>query len=136
LYYDDHADVGGGTAFVPGLTHTDSDPLHNGWLPDDSTIDEAEDPRPALYAAERQAQFRKGSLLLFQLGTWHRGTPVNPNKIRRVHHLCFRRADCTWVGGSEAFGQPTASSMASISGSNERHLIEILNEAQRGVLGL
>ncbi len=66
-----------------------------------------DDPRPSLYSKERKVAYRKGSMLLFQLGTWHRGTPVIHGRLRRIHHLCFRKAAATWIGSAPEFGQPT-----------------------------
>jgi len=119
LYYNDFEDVGGGTSFVPGLSHTSANPFHLGWLPDakdmmihdDDSCTKEIDPRPALYNAERIAAYSVGSILFYTLGTWHRGTSVYPGCMRRVQHLCFRRDDAYWIGGSEEFGQPTTNSL-------------------------
>lgn len=105
LYYSDHTEASGGTAFVPGLSHTGIDAKYGGWLPDDIDVDN--DPRPKLYAMERKVAYKKGSILLYQLGTWHRGTPVLHGQTRCIHHLCFRKASCTWIGSAPEFGQPT-----------------------------
>jgi len=87
------------------LSHTGIDAKYGGWLPDDIDVDN--DPRPKLYAMERKVAYKKGSILLYQLGTWHRGTPVLHGQTRRIHHLCFRKASCTWIGSAPEFGQPT-----------------------------
>lgn len=66
IYYNDAEIVGGPTAFVPGLRHT----ARGGKTPQ------------ALYEAERLVRYRPGTALLYQLGTWHRGTPVNSGCVR------------------------------------------------------
>jgi hypothetical protein len=103
LYYVDHTDISGGTAVVAGLQHTGIPAKYGGWLPDEHE----DDPRPSLYSKERKVAYRIGSMLLFQLGTWHRGTPVIHGRLRRIHHLCFRKAAATWIGSAPEFGQPT-----------------------------
>ena len=35
-----------------------------------------------LYNVERQAAYTRGSVFLYSLGTWHRGTPVEPHGVR------------------------------------------------------
>lgn len=94
LYYDDSVCAGGPTAFVPGLRHSDP----------------AED---RLYDRERYPRYSCGTLLLWQLGLWHRGTPVNPGAVRRKHHLSFRTADAEWIGGSAGMGQLSPCSLES-----------------------
>lgn len=98
LYYNDFDGEssncgGGGTAFVPGLGHTL-----------DGRLDSSKDPpeRNGLYNVERQAAYSKGSVFLYSLGTWHRGTPVEPHGIRRIQFNCYRRKDATWVGGDNS----------------------------------
>ena len=50
-----------------------------------------------LYARERLARYRFGSVLFYRHDTWHRGTPVNPGARRVVHNLTFRKAASPWV---------------------------------------
>ena len=80
--------------FVPGLRHQDPD-------------------KESLYDQELYPRYRRGTLLLWQLGLWHRGTPVNPGAVRRKHHLSFRRADAEWIGGSAAMGEPSPEALYS-----------------------
>jgi hypothetical protein len=98
LYYNDFDGEssnygGGGTAFVPGLGHTL-----------DGRLDSSKDPpeRNGLYSVERQAAYTKGSVFLYSLGTWHRGTPVEPHGIRRIQFNCYRTKAATWVGGDNS----------------------------------
>ena len=111
LYYGPQgaAEAGGPTAFVPGLRHQDPD-------------------AEKLYDKERYPRYRRGTLLLWQLGIWHRGTPVNPGAVRRKHHLSFRRADATWIGGSAAMGEPSPAALESLAaaaiGSADRRGVE------------
>ena len=99
IYYgpQDASEAGGPTAFVPGsLTFQDPD-------------------TEKLYDIEKYPRYQAGTLLLWQLGVWHRGTPVNPGAVRRKHHLSFRRADATWIGGSSSMGEPSPAALASLA---------------------
>lgn len=106
VYFTDWEDsLGGGTAIVPGLRHSV-----------DSRLDqEIEDPSPQLYDNERQVGYSKGSILLYQLGTWHRGTPVQLGGLRRSGHFCFRTASAEWVGGDVGVGAPSAKMIHELS---------------------
>jgi hypothetical protein len=42
----------------------------------------SDDDREAMYANERCAKYHKGTVLMYQLGCWHRGTPVNYGYVR------------------------------------------------------
>ena len=44
----------------------------------------SEEDYKAMYGSERCAQYHKGTVLLYQLGCWHRGTPVNHGYVRCV----------------------------------------------------
>lgn len=99
LYYNDFDGEssnygGGGTAFAPGLAHTL-----------DGRLDSSKDSPPernGLYSVERQAAYTKGSVFLYSLGTWHRGTPVEPHGIRRIQFNCYKKKQATWVGGDNS----------------------------------
>ena len=106
LYYGDYDGPssqhgGGGTGFVPRLGHTLDGRLERG-----ATGDPAE--RNGLYTVERQAAYVSGSVFLYSLGTWHRGTPVAPHGIRRIQFNCYRARDSPWVGGDNTVGSPSA----------------------------
>ena len=96
LYYDDWK-IGGPTAFVPGLTHTAQG-----------------DDVAAMYDIERVPRYQSGTVLLYQLGCWHRGTPVNHGCVRRKHHFSFRNVDSEWIGGAVSVGHPTAKSFSAL----------------------
>ena len=101
MYYADAAEAGAPTAFVPGLRYSDPG-------------------RDELYGKERWPRYRRGTLLLWQLGLWHRGMPVAAGAVRRKHHFSFRRADVEWVGGSSGMGQPSARSLYSLAATTVR----------------
>ena len=45
----------------------------------------------------------------------HRGTPVNPGRVRHKHHLSFRTAEAEYIGGAVSVGSPTAKSLHALS---------------------
>jgi hypothetical protein len=96
VYLDDWR-TGGPTAFVPGLTHTS----------------QGDDVSP-MYSLERMPRYHAGTALIYQLGCWHRGTPVNHGHVRRKHHLSFRSAGAEWIGGAVSVGHPTAKTFAAL----------------------
>ena len=53
--------------------------------------------RPDLYANERAVKFSPGTVLIYNLGTWHRGTCVNEGEVRYSQGIGLRRADAEWV---------------------------------------
>jgi hypothetical protein len=134
LYYNDFDAetsnfAGGGTAFVPGLGHTL-----------DGRLDSSPDPpeRNGLYSVERQAAYSKGSVFLYSLGTWHRGTPVEPHGIRRIQFNCYRAKDATWVGGDNSVGSPSAKSLALLDDNGVQSTADFLTglaPEQRAVIG-
>merc|ERR1712232_568925 len=94
LYLDDHDDVGGGTCIVPGLRHTESLLGRFGLVPDYTRYLDSPDASTrrfahaqSLCALERRVRYVPGSALIYTIGTWHRGTPVNPGKSRCVMFL-------------------------------------------------
>jgi hypothetical protein len=50
-----------------------------------------------LYAREKLAQYKFGSVLFYRHDTWHRGTPVKTDALRIVHNLTFKKADSEWI---------------------------------------
>jgi hypothetical protein len=134
LYYGDYDGPssnhgGGGTGFVPGLGHT----LDGG-------LDHSEDPpeRNGLYSVERQAAYVTGSVFLYSLGTWHRGTPVAPHGIRRIQFNCYRSQAADWVGGDNTVGSPSAKSLhvlQSMGVQSTSSFLGGLSPAQRCVIG-
>ena len=61
-------------------------------------LSDLDNPRPSLYSKEQKVAYRIGFMLLFELGAWHRGAPIIHGSLRRIHHLCFRKAAATWIG--------------------------------------
>ena len=51
----------------------------------------------SLYERERLAAFKPGTALLYRQDTWHRGSCMVENAVRRSHHLVWRRLDAPWV---------------------------------------
>lgn len=124
VYYDDSEQTGGGTAFVPrqGM----SDPVYQppfvhmpgqagkpfvndrrtaeSWF--DKNDPEAFKLRRMLYEREQIVSFRPGTILFYRHDLWHRGTPVMPGKLRRVHNLAWRRADARgWSNWNEGWAR-------------------------------
>lgn len=50
-----------------------------------------------LYAREQQVHYSPGTVLLYRLDTWHRGTPIVPGALRVVQNITFRRAESEWI---------------------------------------
>ena len=121
IYYDDARETGGGTAFV--TRQSKEDPAYQPpfihmpgqagkpFFNDRQTVEtwfqrhdlDAYKLRSALYQRETLVDFRPGTILFYRHDLWHRGTPVTPGKLRRVHNLAWKRADvrgwCTWNEG-------------------------------------
>ena len=108
----DAAEAGAPTAFVPDSLRC-SDP----------GVDD-------LYERERWPQYRRGTLLLWQLGMWHRGTPVAAGAVRRKQHLSFRRVECEWVGGSSGMGQASARTLHELSAATVWHAQQTQTQTQ------
>jgi hypothetical protein len=53
--------------------------------------------RKQLYAREKCAKYKVGTVLLYRHDVWHRGTPILPKKWRIVMNLGYRKKECTWV---------------------------------------
>ncbi|MBT8146347.1 MAG: hypothetical protein KJN90_05795 [Gammaproteobacteria bacterium] len=124
IYYDDSEVTSGGTAFVPRLGEKDAayqppfihmpgqagKPFFN----DRHTVEQwfkQHDPeaykiRQSLYEREQIVQFKPGTILFYRHDIWHRGTPVAPGKLRRVHNLAWRRADARgWSNWNEGWAR-------------------------------
>ncbi|MEM7219666.1 MAG: phytanoyl-CoA dioxygenase family protein [Pseudomonadota bacterium] len=115
LYLSDFDDCGGPTAVVP--REGPSDPLYPwpivatpgvaglAYVNDRESAEAymaaeqpaAADLRSRLYARERYARYRPGTLLLYRHDTWHRGTPMRPGALRLAQNLTYRRADAEWI---------------------------------------
>jgi len=124
IYYDDSEVTSGGTAFVPRLGEADvvyqapfihmpgqaGKPFFN----DRQTVEKwfkqndpnAYEMRQLLYEREQVVQFKPGTILFYRHDIWHRGTPVAPGKLRRVHNLAWRRADARgWSNWNEGWAR-------------------------------
>jgi hypothetical protein len=111
IYYDDSDETAGGTAFVS--RNGDADPAYQTpfvhmpgqagkpFFNDRATVEDwfrINDPaafelREKLYQREELVKFKPGTILFYRHDIWHRGTPLIPGKLRRVHNLAWRRAD-------------------------------------------
>lgn len=83
---------------------------------------------PELYRRERSVTAPAGSLLLYTMRTFHRGSAMTASAGARFsHHVAWQRADVTW-GGWRSFpmhgGRPTMD-----------HLLEELTPLQREMIG-
>jgi hypothetical protein len=50
-----------------------------------------------LYARERRADFRIGTVLFYRHDTWHRGTPLELGALRLTLNMTFRLAASEWI---------------------------------------
>lgn len=124
VYYDDSEEVGGGTAFVPRRGETDpvyqppfirmpgqaGKPFFNdrhtveNWFEENEP--ESYEFRRELYKREQVVKFKPGTILFYRHDLWHRGTPLVPGKLRRVHNLAWRRADARgWTIWNEGWAR-------------------------------
>lgn len=124
VYYDHAEETAGGTAYVP--RRGDDDPAYTPphilmpgqagkpFFNDRHTVEtwfEQHDPaghamRQSLYAREQTVDFKPGTILFYRHDIWHRGTPVTPGKLRRVHNLAWRRADARgWTNWNEGWAR-------------------------------
>lgn len=117
MYLSDEEDCGGGTAVVarsgpqdpayrPGVPNIDMPGQAGRPFINDRTLAERyfyqNEPnvyefRQALYARERRAKFKVGSVLLYRHDVWHRGTPLKTGSRRIVCNLGFKKKHCEWV---------------------------------------
>ena len=86
--------------------------------------------RPDLYARERAVRFTPGTVLMYALGTWHRGMPVWEGQARYHHHIGLRWADAEWVQYA-----PIAAQLRSNADLDLDRYLATLSPAQRCLLG-
>lgn len=124
VYYDNSEETAGGTAYV--LREGDDDPVYQPpfihmpgqagkpFTNDRRTTEqwfEANDARAhklraSLYEREQIVTFKPGTILFYRHDLWHRGTPLLPGKLRRVHNLGWRRANARgWSNWNEGWAR-------------------------------
>ena len=86
--------------------------------------------RADLYARERAVRFTPGTVLMYALGTWHRGMPVWEGQARYHHHIGLRRADAEWVQYA-----PIAAQLRSNAELDLDRYLATLSPARRCLLG-
>eukprot|EP01044_Picomonas_judraskeda_P003836 COSAG03_NODE_326_length_8956_cov_4.802077_4_plen_180_part_00 len=79
-----------------------------------------------LYREGRPVRYRKGTILLYRLDAWHRGTPPLPGKLRINHHIIWRKASSEWVQW-QAYPTPMS--------NMPTRFLERLSPEQRGLFG-
>jgi len=115
LYLDRIEDTGGATALVP--REGPDDPAYRwpivdspgigdlDWI-NDRAAAEADfakrrpalaDWRASLYAREQRVHFGPGDLLLYRHDLWHRGTSLEPGKLRLAQNITYRKASAEWI---------------------------------------
>lgn len=149
VYFDDYEEVGGCTAAVP--REGDADPAYTwpyeampgfgalDWINDRlSAEDDLQEKAPAvakfreqLYSRERPVLFKPGTVLLYRLDVWHRGTPLREGKLRRVANLELRRGSADWLQAWQP-GWPRANYS---EGRTLERIVAKGSVAQRAVLG-
>jgi hypothetical protein len=124
IYFDDSGNTAGGTAYVPRQGDTDpayqppfihmpgqaGKPFFNDRRTVEQWFEEHDTDvfalRQSLYQREEQVSFKPGTILFYRHDIWHRGTPVSPGKLRRVHNLGWRRADARgWSNWNEGWAR-------------------------------
>ena len=115
VYLDDGEECGGPTAYVSREGETDEAYAYPyvhmpgvgdiPWL-NDRTCAEAylKENHPAsnefrkkLYEREQYVRYKVGTVLIYRLDLWHRGTPLHPNKDRAVVNLLFKRSEAKHI---------------------------------------
>lgn len=116
ILYLDHADDCGGATAVVARTGQD-DPAYRWPIVDSPGIGDLRylndrtsaeryfaEMRPALavwrqslYEREQYARYRPGDILFYRHDTWHRGTPLEPGRLRLAHNMTWRKATSEWV---------------------------------------
>jgi hypothetical protein len=116
IYLSDSEECGGATAVVPrggpddpayawpifNMPGVQDRPYINSRVEAEGYLEKAHPDIAAfratnLYARERAAHFRRGSVLFYRHDTWHRGRPVNDGACRIVQNLTFKKADSEWL---------------------------------------
>jgi hypothetical protein len=115
IYFDDSTVCGGETAVV--ARENGDDPLYampynkmpgtgkHPWINDRTTTEnyfKEQDPtiyefRQKLYAKEKYVKFCKGTILLYRLDVYHRGTPIKEDATRIVMNLGYKKSHCSWI---------------------------------------
>ena len=82
-----------------------------------------------IYERELLPRYREGTCLFYRMDTYHRGTPVYQDSMRRVWGAVWRRADSDWVqaGGAGMHGDTSLGLFAP--------LLPRLTPAQRACVG-
>lgn len=148
VYLDDVSECGGPTAVV--AREGDDDPFYQApytnmpgvgrheWINDRRTAEayfHENDPdiytfRQELYKKEKYVRYTVGTVLLYRLDLWHRGTPLLPEgRARAVINLGYKKAGHSWVTCWEA-------GWATQAYDNLWGLIPTLNDDQRSALGI
>ena len=116
LYLSDTEDTGGGTTFVPREGPNDfwykppytkmpgqnGLPFINNRLDAERMLRDNKIDRSSLYDREIKPKYEIGDMLWYRHDVWHRGTPVNPGKIRYVISLAWKKrtsATLVWNAG-------------------------------------
>jgi ectoine hydroxylase-related dioxygenase (phytanoyl-CoA dioxygenase family) len=82
---------------------------------------------PHLFAHERPVTVPAGSILLYTMRTFHRGSAFHAEAGKRVsHHIAFQRADMSWTSRL----QPTIQTMPRVAA-----MLPALTPQQRSVAG-
>ena len=131
ICYLNHVEDGGGATGIvpydPNLpTHSDMPGEGvEGWGRSDGWVGQS------VYEAERLVRYRPGTILLYRMDTYHRGTLVYPEGVRRVWGAVWRRADSDWghAGGQGMHG------VGNGAFALYAHIFPRITPAQRTVVG-
>ena len=93
IYFDDSDETGGSTGIVP------TDDFVRAIWQQEKMIPSHQTPSSmgGLYDREYGVKARRGTVLLYRHDTWHRGTAVKRDQLRRTLGVVYRRADAGWV---------------------------------------
>lgn len=148
VYFSNIQETGGGTALVPKMYTTEKlykKPYLN--MPGQKNIKFINDKysaesyikkehpqiynfRQKLYENEIKISPKIGDVLFYRLDLWHRGTPVNMGRVRRVLNLAWKKSSCSWINNwNPGFTKRM------YYGDIEK-MFEELSPLQRGVLGI
>ena len=90
MYYTSCADSGGATTGVSKRESGQALTPRTYSVVDDWPVRRSK--HHALYAKEQAVEYRPGTVLLYRMDTFHRGTPIKPGAERLTHHFGFKRA--------------------------------------------
>lgn len=129
LYLNDVDAAGGATGIVPHEPGSVLDRLLSLGESDAGWGRTADYEGREIYEREMLPRYRVGTCLLYRMDTFHRGTPVYRDTMRRVWGAVWRRGDSGWVqaGGAGMHGDATLSRFAP--------LLPRLTPTQRAVVG-